>query len=321
MAINFQGWTPYDERGVDGRYFTDEFHAGLQSFEDLSWDYQGDDPDFVNCFALTKKANGGKLPPFCWQTTGSCVGAGSYHAQLVAQAGDIILRGDSEQFKLPFWLYSYGIGRKGMRGRGSGSYGAVQAKATKEYGLLPMGHGDTPQPSLKSGWIKYSSNTELEWSYSPRFPISLKDLEGESKKHQIQDVIKVKSTDDLHKLLRSGYGCTIAGRFGISGKPRVMGDPGVLLGSWTGSWAHQMSYMASFNHPGLGRLFWVQNQWGPRAHGKCPFMAEFDDYASQGGFWVDDKTAQKMISKGECYAHSDTEGFGPRSFVWSHGIV
>ena len=315
-----QGWVPYNDRESEGQRITDEFHSQIPLFEDLAWSYEGDDPDFVNCLELVKRANGGKLPPFSWQTTGSCVGSGSYHAQLVAQAGDIILRGDTESFNLPFWLYSYGIGRKGMRGRGSGSYGAVQAKATKEYGLLPMGYGDTPQPKMSSGWIKYGQSTEIEWSYSPKFPIPLKDLEGESKKHQIQDVVRVKSTEDLYKLLRSGYGCTIAGKFGMRGKPRVMGDPGVLLGSWTGSWAHQMSYLAAFKHPGLGLLFWVQNQWGPRANGDCPFMKDFDPYV-RGGFWVEEKTAQRMIDKGECYAHSDTEGFGPRSFVWRHGIV
>ena len=321
MSIATQGWVPYEARGVDGRRITRDHHDEIGTFEDLSW---GDSPltipDFINGFSLWKAANGGKLPPFSWQSTGSCVGSASYHGgQIHAQAGDIVTRGDHEQFRLTFWLYSYGVGRflGRMRSRGSGSYGSVQARAVKEYGLLPMGYGATPQPQYVAGgdWIKFPSQTELEWSYAPRFPISVADLKLESEKNQVQQTVRIRSTSQVRELLTSGFGVTIACSFGMRSKPRVTGDPQVLLAKWDGSWSHQQSNPAAFNHPGLGWIYWIQNQWGPKSHGRCPFMTAYDAKIL-GGYWVDESTYQRMIENGECYGHSDTEGFTPRVIDW-----
>ncbi len=59
---------------------------------------------------------------------------------MLAQCGDVAVRGDREEIKQVHPLPTYGYGRKvgGMRGKGEGSFGAAQAKAVAEFGMLPF---------------------------------------------------------------------------------------------------------------------------------------------------------------------------------------
>lgn len=261
----------------------------------------------------------GKLLAFIWQLTGSCVGAGSGMAQKNAAVGDVIARGDNETIKHTFWLATYGVGRElaGMRGTGSGSYGTAQAKACNEFGLLPGDDPRFPQPTITAdNWMKFSSSTELKWSHPRAWPISKAELAPEASKYSIQSIARIRGTDELAKAAAQLYGITLASNFGTRNE-RV--NEGYLIAGWTGSWAHQMSCSGYTKHPSLGRIWWIQNQWGPNAHPACPYMSKL---GVRGGFWITDSTMQSIISRGEVFVHSNTKGFPARKIDWgTMGIV
>ena len=97
--------------------------------------------------------------------------------------------------------------------------------------------------------------------------------------------------------------------------PRVEGEgaDAVLVGRRGPRWSHQMSILAWWEHPKLGELFWIQNQWGLNAHGKDP------SGGPPGGVWVPKVDVDWLIRDGdECFAFSQFDGFPAQTFSWSH---
>ena len=313
-----QGWIPYEDRDEQQRMASDAFHDQLDGFYDVVTALDTPRRAIIDeaCIALT-----GDAPMRVWQSTGSCVGAAGAQAYYWSSIGDVFHRGDRERIEICFPYYTYGYGRYigGMRSRGSGSYGASQAKAIHEVGMLPQNDPRVPRAEKRSEyWLKWSSNDELEWSYSPRWPVPLDDLRDDGLKHRVETVVRVKTTAQMRQLLAQGYGLTIASNFGT--RPRIKGDPAVLLGDWNASWSHQMSISGYMLHDGLGDgqgtyLYLFSNQWGPSAAPVCPFLREIHP-GLRGGFWVAEKTMQRVLLKGVCYGHSNTRGFPARVIDW-----
>ena len=260
----------------------------------------------------------GKALWFFQQLTGSCVGTGGKKAYLDAAVGDAAVRGDREECKPSFGYDTYGIGRRlgGLRGRGDGSFGAAQAEAVGQYGMLPWDHPKVPKPTVRDNWVVYTEKVEYDYSWPPSWPVSEATLKPDADKAQILTITVINNTDDAAQLAAQGYGITLASMFGLRSvsEPRVNG--GFLMASWTGSWAHQMSCGGYATHPTLGRIWWIQNQWGD-VHGRCPFM---DALGVNGGFWITDATFGKIInsSDGEVIGHSNTEGFPARLLDWGN---
>lgn len=312
MSVNVypSGWIPYPDRTREQQKQTDEFHEGLPKYSQACTIIA---PPEKTILHLLEIRHFGALMPRIRQLTGSCVGAGGWRSYCHSQLGDVILRGDREEVKMPFPWATYGVGRQnaGMRGRGEGSYGAAQAKAVAEFGMLPWDYPGLPAPKISGGWASWSSAIELQWSHPSGWPTPRSTLEPEAQNYQMGTVTRIHNSAEAQNLLAQGYGLTLASNFGT--RPKV--EKGVLLGRWNGSWAHQMSGGAYWDHPDLGLIFGIDNQWGPDAHPTCP---EFSKIGVNGSFWVLSETFDEICEKGEVYGHSNTEGFPLRIFNWDN---
>lgn len=311
------GWIPPQERTYEMIAVDEAVKDLMPAFSDVN---KGDDlPNEVLLCDLEMKATGSIIQ--CRQWSGSCVGTAAAKAYFQASAGDAVHRGDNEQVKFCFPYATYGMGRKlgGMNRTGEGSFGTAQARAVKEWGMLPGDDNRLPQPnesSLKGGWLSYSERTEIEWSYPNNWPINELELRKDANQFQILDTAQVRSADEVRKALSQGYGVTLASMFGT--RNEKVSD-GYLIGDWNDRWAHQMScggYSTSDKH---GVLFWIQNQWGSAAHPACPKMKA---KGVVGGFWIAERNMAEIVRTGEVFIHSNTEGFPVRRYDWQTvGIV
>lgn len=244
----------------------------------------------------------------------NCVGAGGARAYTLAQVGDVVNRGDQEAIKIPFPYATYGVGREisGARGTGEGSFGGAQAEAIRTFGMVPFDfeNGAIPRPTIKDGWATWKSAEEIKWSHPSAWPVKRSTLEPDAQKFLIQDVTQVGSVDELVQGLAQGFSGTMACMFGT--KPRVEKD--VLLGRWNDQWAHQQCVAGYWQHPSLGLLFIIDNQWND-VHGHCPTLYEL---GVTGSYWILESDMKKIIKSqdGEVYLHSNTKGFPLQTIDW-----
>lgn len=303
-------WIPPSQRTKLQRLITGEFHEMIGTFASRGQQLVTL-PERVLMHELEIKTTGALLPRI-HQTSGSCVGAGGARAYTLAQVGDVFVRGDAEEIKIPFPYATYGVGREiaGSRGTGEGSFGGAQAKAIKQFGMLPWDDERVPKPVIKNGWASWRSNQEIQWSHPKAWPIQRSELEPDAQKFQITDVTQAESTDDVDQGLAQGFGVTIACMFGT--KPRVEDD--VLLGRWNDSWAHQQSITGYWLHPKHGKIYVIDNQWDD-VHGHCPTLFPI---GVTGSYWMLEKDLAKIIKSqdGEVYLHSNTEGFPLQQIDW-----
>lgn len=236
------------------------------------------------------------------QVTGSCVGASGGTCVLTLQDVEIALGGELQESKPIWWLYAYGEGREkaGMRSRGSGSFGSAQAWAVSNKGNLPSGLDGLPQLRVQRGWYQLDRETELEWSDGDRRGADQWDsIAGD---FLVRTVSRIRSADSGAESIINGYPMTAASRFGTRGtRIKGEGDNRVRIADWDARWAHQMLVDGWWDHPILGELFHIMNQWGPR-HGKP------EDGSPYGGFWVTKRTFESMCRHGEVYSYSNYEG-------------
>ena len=307
------GWIPYSERDLQGRMLSDEFEAKTPMFEEMNT-ARADLPERA-CISEVSFKHFGKAPLRVNQSSGSCVGAGGAQAYLSCSIGDAYYRGETnvaEELILCYPYFTYGHGRYlgGMRRRGSGSYGGAQAKAIADVGMLPRSDSRMPQPKIRDNWAIWSSSTEIEWSYSPQNPIKTSELRPDSEKYKVNAISRVRGTDIAKQSIAQGYALTLASGFGFKSE-RITGN--VCLASRSGSWAHQMSCDGYWEHPELGLIFLINNQWN-KYNKTCPTASEWGTY---GSFWIKEDVFQDLMERGEVYSHSDSSGFPTKTIDWS----
>jgi hypothetical protein len=300
------GWIPPEERTPEQTAASDMALATLPVF-DIVGDYKAGES--AKLYEARQKVSGKQDPPYIWQSTGSCVGAGGGNALLTLLDIEQLL-GDMQENKMIWWLFPYGESREiaGMRGRGSGSFGAAYAKAITQRGVFAADADPSlPQYQSREGWYYLAQNIELEWSDGGSLPQKWNEL---GSKNLVKTMARITNADDAAKAIQNAYPLTAASMFGTKG-PKVVGDPPVLLAEWDGSWAHQMFVDAWWDHPTLGEIFRQPNNWGPHAHSRdrCP------SGAPKGGFWIR-KATMERICKSEVFAMSSFEGFPARSLWW-----
>jgi hypothetical protein len=232
------------------------------------------------------------------QITGSCVGAGGGNALFSLACADVVKRRDAERVVVPFWLLPYGVSRMlaGLNSRGDGSWGTTFARAVKEFGHLPADADGLPPWQDKDGLV-WGQNAELDWSVGKKIPAKYLDA---ARPHLVKSTALCRSTDDVREALKNFYAVTCASNWGGLMRPPV--QDGVLLNRRATTWNHQMSVQAWWDHPRLGELFHVKNQWGD-CHGPDPAGAP------PGGFWVAKKDMADIVSQDETFAFSQFAGF------------
>jgi hypothetical protein len=308
-----QGWIPYSERTKQQRMMSDEFAERVGRFELHASPVS--EPDRVIFEDAQKQVLDGELLLRINQVTGSCVGCGSWQANINARVCDIAYRGENEKFVYMFPFATYGVGRQiaGMRTKGEGSFGAAQAKAVHpdHFGWLRMDDKRFPQPTIKDGWIRWTEAQEMAWSHPSVWPISLKELAIEADPFGTSEVTRITSIEEAVQALAQGRPITCASMLGFA-NPRVMED--VLVGDWDTQWAHQMSWSGYWKHSKLGLLIKNDNQWND-VHGRCPTLGPM---GINGTVWLREKTLKKLFSSrdAEVFAHSAVGDFETRELKW-----
>jgi hypothetical protein len=244
-----------------------------------------------------------------YQKSGSCVGAGGGTVIATLSFVEVVRLGDPEQALIPFWLLPYGRSRfyGGMRGPGEGSFGSAFAEAMLKDGIIPANISNLPQPTEDDGMLTWGKPAEMTWSAGDRIS---EDWLTQSRRHLVKTAAKLSNADQVRDAIRNGYPVTCASMYAHNGGT-VTGTPQVLLGRRSGSWAHQMSIMAWWNHPTLGDIFYLMNQWGQGAHGTCP------SGAPRGGVWIT-KADMDWICRDEVFAFSQFSGFPATTFNWAN---
>lgn len=311
MSTTQLGWIPYDDRTFEQQKQSDSHKHATPAFGEVNRGL-GDLPKEALLYNVEIKATG-RLCKRIWQKTGSCVGAAAARAYTQTICGDIVHRKTTEEVKDIFPYATWGIGRRmgGMNRRGDGSFGAAQARACNEWGLIAADDQRVPQPTERDGWLMWTAQQEKEYSYPPQWPVKEEELRPSANERQVSTVTRVTKFDELLQAFAQGYGVTCASMFGTS--PRV--KDGFLVGDWNGSWAHQMSWAGYYTHPNLGVLIAVDNQWGPSAHPECPYLSRL---GVRGSFWITQATCTKILSNrsAEVFVHSDTEDWPTRTIDW-----
>lgn len=298
------GWTPPDERTAEQTADDAAFTAAAPEFR-IDGNYRTDSRK-VALYEARRTLLGTKDLPYFWQVIGSCVGAGGGNMLLTLQ-GVEILAGDLEDLKTPWWLYTYGESRDiaGYRTKGGGSYGSAWAKAITERGVFPADVEGLPQYKLSQGWYRLTAGIETDWSLG-----AAEKWDTLAAEHLVKTASKARSADDIAAGIQNGYPATIASMFGTRGTRVLGGDEPVHVAEWDSKWAHQMFVDAWWDHPTLGELFRIGNNWGRDYHGTPA------DDSPAGGFWVRKKTMDQ-ITQDDCWIFSTFNGFPARKLDWN----
>jgi hypothetical protein len=170
--------------------------------------------------------------------------------------------------------------------------------------VIPAVGEGMPTFTRDDGFV-WGSREEYKWSDGDN-PDTMRLL-PESRKHLVQTTAQCRNHEDVADAIRNGYPVTCASNY--AHRPSVQSDPAVLLGKRSGSWSHQMSIQAWWEHPKLGHIYWLHNQWGLNAHGRDPAGGP------PGGVWI---TAADVdwICRDEVFAFSQYQGFPAQTFSW-----
>lgn len=319
------GWKPPEDRSVESQRFHESYIWDTPNVDEV-FTSAGSNAKRPRIWQVVKTAIDKGLVPDIFirngqfknisQIIGSCVGFGAGNMLLWASLLDAIIRNQPERILVPFVPYHYGRGRKhsGIRGKGSGSFGSGQAKALQLDGYLAFDMESLPKMNSAAS-LYWSESIEYQWSDGN----VADELITEGRKHLCPTVVRVTSTEEARRLADNFYVFTIASSWG--GRMQCPVKDGVLLNSRSGTWNHQMWVLDYIEHPRLGTLWWIGNNW-KYPHGKDP-GGEWDGNtgAPEGGFYVLDSDLQWILSKQDSFGFADPKGFEDRSraFEWLMG--
>lgn len=256
----------------------------------------GPDPDHVYLWEAAKKALNRHIPTRDQGQVGSCVAFGAacaveyLHAVQMANGHPATWRDVCQEV-------IYGGSRVevgGGRIRGDGSVGAWAADFVNRWGVVARG---------TYGRIDLTSYSESRCREYGRTGCP-DELEPVARERPVRGITQVKTVAELRKAIRNGYPVTIASTVGFT---TTRDADGFLQPS--GTWAHQMTCVAyRTDRPG----FFIMNSWGPNwvkgpaGPGDPP----------PGGFWVEERTVQKMLNAGDSWAFSEAVAFAPKKLDW-----
>lgn len=301
--VSYFGWIP-ESMMTAGQRATHGLLVGAMPAFTIMGSYRVESRK-IALYDARRKISGGDTP-YIKQLTGSCVGAGGGNAILTLRDVEIAIKNENERPGQIFWPYTYGESRQiaGLNGRGEGSFGSAWAKAVTTKGVVPAENTGVPQYSVDRGWLILSQSIEMEWSDGQKDP---QKYDAFAKQHLVQTAAPCRSPEDIAAAIQNGYPCTIACMFGTRG-PKIQGTPQVAVAEWDDQWAHQQSIDGWWDHPQLGELFHIMNQWGD-VHGQQP------DGAPLGGYWIHKATMGRICQdrQSEIYALSGFNGFPGRT--------
>lgn len=269
------------------------------------------DGDKVFLWEYARIANGGKLPPYSMQVTGSCVNSGGQNAAITRIGVECVNLAAPEVFKVPFTLHAYGYSRHlyGWESPGEGSMGDGMARALQEVGVTTIDDPSVPKASIYKNAFVYPENVEMQYSAWRNAPQAVRDA---AKPHPFK-YGSVGSLDEAEKELRRGRPLTWAGNWGgrMKGVYKGTGANRIL---WNGdradTWNHQQSVHGMWKHPEFGRIWYVMNNWYSIQGGEAvPVHGAPANDEPPGGYWIGDTTMEYQIRTGEVRSLKDFSGF------------
>lgn len=308
------GWIPPQHRTPQELAYCEQVEASVV----LPFAIQGPYREESGRFALWKVAEKqlGRRIPYNWQVTGSCVGAGGGNAAKTRMLVEITL-GDPERYAELWWPYPYGQSRRraGMRGSGEGSFGHAWADAIAKDGCFAMEEAEGLTLPVKDGWLQTSRAVELEWSDG--VAKNVEPYASLGKRHPFRSLVRIRSTDELKAAISGAKTpCTIASMFGTRTIRPEGGQKGprVNVATWDDTWPHQMYIDEWWDHPDLGGLARIGNNWGPGAHPQPS-----DGESPPGGFYLTEMTLSRILRTrdAECFALGDLQGLVVKELDWS----
>jgi hypothetical protein len=251
-----------------------------------------------------------QLLPYNFQTTGSCVGAGGENMLKTLMAVEI-RAGELEAWKRLWWPYPYGKSRlrAGMRTPGEGSLGSTWADAITKDGIFAW-EAKPGLPPFKnvSGWQQLTAADERQWSDGDA--ASSVEVAGLGLEHLVGSYAIVRNSDEWKAAHQNGYCVTLASMFGTRG-PTRKGNPEIMVADWNDTWPHQMYSDETWDHPSLGRVHRIGNNWGKTAH---PAPLQGEPWGGLG--YIMPAIADKICREREVIAFSFFSGFKQRRLDW-----
>jgi len=239
------------------------------------------------------EATTGRKPYDETQTTGDCVSMAVRGAADVARANDPDLHSTEDWVDRTATEPLYGA-------RGHGGQGATCSRivewAHKTGGLMLRKKYD----DLGVDLTEYNASIGMQWG-SRGVPSG---VTSEAKKHQIGTISLVTTWQQARDAIANGYGLVCCSDVGFAGMRR--NDEGMIRPS--GTWHHAMQWHGVDDTRPNDCRFCIQNSWGWNAH-TGPKVHD----QPEGSFWIDQKTAQRMIAQGGTYAVSNVVGFPKRT--------
>lgn len=301
------GWRPHSERTPSENTVNDNLIAAMPRFALQGKSAEPRDGKSLLWEGTRSIRNGRDLECF-YQLEGSCVGEGKAMTEWYIMHMEV-LRGDPETPILPYMPYGYGMSRvcAGINSRSHGSTGTGAAEAAKKYGVLRSDLPGLPKWKVEDRTIIWGSHLESMWMNG-----APQDMIAKGQKHLIRTTALVRNTDELRDGLINKYAATCASSWGGMMRPPVRGSGANarLLNTRVDTWNHQMMICGWEDNPELGELYYVQNSWSQDVHGVCPSGAPL------GGFWVNKRDMQMIISEQETFLYSQFDGFPSDMIPW-----
>lgn len=227
------------------------------------------------------------------QTTGDCVSHAVRGAADVARANDPDIHSTEDWINRTATEPLYGA--RGHGGQGA-SCSRIVEWAHKTGGLMLRKRYE----ELDLDLTQYEANIGIRWG-SRGVPESVTST---AKKHQIGTISLVTSWEQARDAIANGYGLVCCSNVGFATMKRD--GEGMIRPS--GTWNHAMQWHAADDARSGACRFCVQNSWGWNAHTGPKAHDQ-----PEGSFWIDQNTAQRMISQGGTYAVSNVAGFPKRT--------
>ena len=251
------------------------------------------------------------------QNTGSCVKVGGTNALRVSIASQRVAGESPTRAFEPFCWHNYAMSRHyfGDDGEGEGSMGSTFAKSLQEDGVRdwPQDAGDAlPDYTHTGDHINITGQQEMRWS-SYRNPEVQKMLAA-TREHKLGAAAACNSPAEIKAAVTNGYGVAFAcnnyiGDASVQGS----GDGAAVVGYWNGRGGHQQWVFGYWEHPSLGPLYAVGNNWSDGTYPKDP-----------GGLplcccWVTEKRVEDALRlDAEVYAYSRLNWFPAQPKILDH---
>lgn len=240
---------------------------------------------------FAKKVTGDHLPNYR-QEIGDCVSFGAKNAVQYLTCVQIAQGGRLEYHHVfPPWIYGtsrHDIGGDRL-GNSDGSLGSWAAEAVRTLGILFADDEGVPP---------YGGRVASQWGSRSGPP---REFYAVAKDNPVKTTAKVSNFNEAAAALSNGYPVTIASDVGFAGnnmQGRV--SNGKCMESASGSWGHQMVLIGVDMSD---RTVFVLNSWGSDLWSNQP------DGAPPGGFWINERDANRILGQDDSWAFSQFDGF------------